>query len=73
MGKNSRFRIANLTTHITIIIGNVKFNVSAEEKAKNIFSKIDENSDGRINEEEFLRNCLKDEEICRMLVPNATN
>ena len=62
-----------MTTHITIIIGNVKFNVSAEEKAKNIFSKIDENSDGRINEEEFLRNCLKDEEICRMLVPNAKN
>ena len=50
------------------MIGGSKFAVSAEEKAKSIFAKMDDDSDGTLNEEEFLRNCLQDEELSKMLV-----
>jgi hypothetical protein len=39
--------------------------------AKNIFSRMDENSDGHLTEEEFLRGCLQDNELSKMLVPNV--
>ena len=39
--------------------------------AKNIFSRMDENSDGHLTEEEFLRGCLQDNKLSKMLVPNV--
>uniref|UniRef100_A0A1B0BYZ0 EF-hand domain-containing protein n=1 Tax=Glossina palpalis gambiensis TaxID=67801 RepID=A0A1B0BYZ0_9MUSC len=42
---------------------------SAEERAKNIFSKMDENNDGQLTQEEFLKGCLQDEELSKMLAP----
>ena len=50
--------------------GTSKPRKSAEETAKDIFSTIDENGDGHLTEEEFLRGCLKDDKLCKMLVPN---
>ena len=44
---------------------------SAEERAKNIFSRMDENGDGHLTEEEFLRGCLQDDELSKMLAPNV--
>ena len=32
---------------------------------------MDENSDGDPTEEEFLRGCLQDNELSKMLVPNV--
>lgn len=46
---------------------------SAEERAKNIFSRMDENGDGHLTEEEFLRGCLQDDELSKMLAPNVVN
>jgi len=39
--------------------------------AKNIFSRMDENGDGHLTEEEFLRGCLQDNELSKMLAPNV--
>ena len=50
--------------------GTSKPRKSAEETAKDIFSTIDENGDGHLTEEEFLRGCLKDDKLCKMLMPN---
>ena len=41
--------------------------ISAEERAKNIFSRMDENCDGHLNEEEFLKGCLTDNELSNIL------
>ena len=40
-------------------------------RAKNIFSRMDENGDGHLTEEEFLRGCLQDDELSKMLAPNV--
>lgn len=45
---------------------------SAEERAKNIFQRMDENGDGHLTEEEFLRGCLQDDELSKMLAPNVS-
>ncbi|KAF5292113.1 hypothetical protein FQA39_LY14068 [Lamprigera yunnana] len=42
---------------------------TAEERAKNIFAKMDENNDGQLTQEEFLKGCLQDEELSKMLAP----
>ena len=34
-------------------------------------SRMDENGDGHLTEEEFLRGCLQDEELSKMLAPNV--
>ena len=44
-----------------------------QERAKNIFSRMDENGDGHLTEEEFLRGCLQDDELSKMLAPNVVN
>ena len=44
--------------------------MSAEQTAKHIFTKIDENGDGTLTEEEFINGCSEDDEIFKMLVPN---
>lgn len=42
---------------------------TAEERAKNIFAKMDENNDGQLTQDEFLKGCLQDEELSKMLAP----
>ncbi|KAB7505683.1 hypothetical protein Anas_01379, partial [Armadillidium nasatum] len=44
---------------------------SAEERAKAIFQKMDENNDGNLTQEEFLKGCLQDEELSKMLTPGV--
>merc|ERR1719278_470023 len=44
---------------------------SAEERAQNIFSRMDDNGDGHLTEEEFLSGCMQDDELSKMLAPNV--
>ena len=37
---------------------------TAEERAKSIFARMDENGDGKLTEEEFLKGCLQVLDIC---------
>ncbi|KAH0947732.1 hypothetical protein HN011_012195 [Eciton burchellii] len=43
---------------------------SAEERAKNIFAKMDENNDGQLTQDEFLKGCLQDEELTQLVGGN---
>ena len=68
--------------------GSVKPADTAEERAKNIFARyfyvmrfkkiyseitrMDENNDGTLTEEEFLKGCLQDDELSKMLAPNVS-
>ena len=38
-----------------------------------IFPRMDENNDGTLTEEEFLKGCLQDDELSKMLAPNVSN
>merc|ERR1712228_316647 len=51
--------------------GAVKPTDTAKERAKNIFNRMDENKDGNLTEEEFLKGCLQDDELSKMLAPNV--
>ena len=42
----------------------------AEERARKIFLRMDVNRDGQLTEEEFLRGCLEDDELSKLLAPN---
>ena len=42
---------------------------SADQRAKIIFNKMDENKDGHLTEEEFLNGCMQDEELSKILAP----
>ena len=42
----------------------------ADERARKIFRRMDENGDGQLTEEEFLRGCLEDDELSKLLAPN---
>ena len=68
--------------------GAVKPKDTAEERAKNVFMRfvddlnnddngpddvrMDENNDGTLTEEEFLKGCLQDDDLSKMLAPNVT-
>jgi Ca2+-binding EF-hand superfamily protein len=52
--------------------GSMKPTDTAEERAKNIFNRMDENNDGTLTEEEFLKGCLLDDELSKMLCPNVS-
>ena len=43
---------------------------SAKERAMKIFHRMDENEDGHLTEEEFLRGCLEDDQLSKLLAPN---
>ena len=45
---------------------------SAEERAKTIFARMDENGDNQLTQDEFLKGCLQDEELSKMLNPTAS-
>merc|ERR1712149_62894 len=51
--------------------GAVKPTDTAEERAKNIFNRMDENNDGGLTEGECLKGCLQDDELSKMLAPNV--
>ena len=42
----------------------------ADDRARKIFRRMDENGDGQITGEEFLRGCLEDDELSKLLAPN---
>ena len=42
----------------------------AEERARKIFRQMDVNRDGQLTEAEFLRGCLEDDELSKLLAPN---
>ena len=35
-------------------------------------TRMDENNDGTLTEEEFLKGCLQDDELSKMLAPNVS-
>ena len=37
----------------------------------NFTFRMDENKDGNLTEEEFLKGCLQDDELSKMLAPNV--
>ena len=43
---------------------------SAKKKAMKILLRMDENQDGHLTKEEFLRGCLEDDELSKLLAPN---
>ena len=43
---------------------------SAKKKAMKIFHRMDGNQDGHLSKKEFLRGCLEDDELSKLLAPN---
>ena len=43
----------------------------ADERARKIFRRMDVNRDGQLTEEEFLRGCVEDDELSKLLAPNV--
>merc|ERR1712025_223292 len=41
-----------------------------EERAREIFTKMDVNSDGKVTREEFTKTCLNDRDLMNLLAPN---
>merc|ERR1711936_418102 len=46
---------------------------SAEERAKDIFAKMDVNNDGRVTKEEFVQTCLNDNKLIELLTPQTAH
>ena len=52
-------------------------NIRAPQKIRgqiftfNFTFRMDENKDGNLTEEEFLKGCLQDDELSKMLAPNV--
>ena len=44
---------------------------TVDERARKIFHRMDENGDGQLTEEEFLRGCLEDDDLSKLLAPNV--
>ena len=38
-----------------------------KERANNLFNEIDVNSDGQLNQQEFLKGCQRDDELMKQL------
>jgi len=45
---------------------------SAEKRAKEIFRRMDRNSDGKVTRDEFVQSCLVDNKLCEMLNPQPS-
>ena len=45
---------------------------SPEEKAQDIFKKMDMNSDGRMTKDEFIRACKVDQQLLSVIKPPST-
>jgi len=48
-----------------------KNRASAEERAFGIFQRMDVNKDGRVTRQEFIRTCLNDQKLLKLLTPNT--
>ena len=44
---------------------------SAEDRAKEIFIRMDKNADGRVTREEFIQSCSVDQKLIQLLTPNT--
>ena len=44
---------------------------TAEERAKEIFMRMDKNADGRVTRDEFIQTCLVDEKLIQLLTPHS--
>ena len=44
---------------------------TAEERAKEIFVKMDKNADGKITKDEFVQTCLVDQKLIQLLTPQT--
>jgi len=42
-----------------------------EKRTREIFAKMDENSDGVLSKDEFIKGCLADEFLCQMLTADS--
>ena len=49
------------------------YDMHAYERARKIFRRMDVNRDGQLTEEEFLRGCLEDDEMSKLLSPNIVD
>ena len=52
-------------------VDKVRLTDAVEVRARNIFNRMDENKDGNLTEEEFLKGCLQDKELSKILASNA--
>ena len=47
-------------------------NLDDDDRPEADESRMDENNDGTLTEEEFLKGCLQDDDLSKMLAPNCT-
>ena len=48
-----------------------KEKVNPEERAVGIFQRMDVNNDGKVTRSEFVRTCLNDQKLLKLLTPNT--
>ena len=46
---------------------------TAEQRAENIFKRMDINSDGKVEKREFVRCCMQDKKLIGLLTPQPLN
>jgi hippocalcin-like protein 1 len=48
-------------------------NDTPEKRTMEIFAKMDENQDGVLTKDEFIRGCMSDEHLCQMLTADPSS
>ena len=70
-GHIDREEMTNVVQAIYVMVRKQTVNrETADVIAQNIFTIIDENSDGQITEKEFVMGCQHNDVLSKMLVPN---
>ena len=71
-GHIDREEMTNVVQAIYVMVRKQTVNrETADVIAQNIFTIIDENSDGQITENEFVMGCQHNDVLSKMLVPNV--
>ena len=71
-GHIDREELTNVVQAIYVMVRKQTVNrETADVIAQNIFTIIDENSDGQITENEFVMGCQHNDVLSKMLVPNV--